>query len=232
MAAVLACGPRALLSHISAAHLWDLAPTTAAVAHVTVPHGVRRHRGIRLHRSRTLTDEDHALVDAVPVTSVARTLLDLASAAPARLDRALEQAERLGLFDRLAVESLLDRCGRHPGAGRLRRGLAFYLPLPFTRSELERRFLRLVDDAGLPPPAANTVLAGHEVDMLWADRRLVIELDGFEHHRTRAAFERDRRRDEDLKLAGFDVVRLTARRVAHDPVGVGQRLAELLSPPA
>ena len=191
---------------------------------------LRGHRrpGIRLHYSRTLTEDDRAVVDSIPVTGVPRTLLDLAAVAPARLDRALEQAERLELFDLLAVLSLLDRCGRHPGAGRLRRALAAYVPLPYTRSELERRFLRLVDDAGLPAPAVNVVVAGYEVDMLWPDRGLVVELDGFEHHRTRAAFERDRRRDEDLKLAGLEVVRLTARRLAGDPGGVRKSLAELL----
>jgi hypothetical protein len=230
MAAVLACGPHALLSHGSAAHAWGLAPATSAQKDVTLPHGVGRHPGIRLHRCRTLTEDDRSLLDAIPLTSASRTLLDLAAAAaPGRVDRALEQAERLELFDLVAVESLLARCGRHPGAGRLRRALALYKPLPFTRSELERRFLRLVEEAGLPAPVANSLVAGYEVDMHWASRRLVVELDGFEHHRTRAAFERDRRRDEDLKLAGFEVVRLTARRIADDPQGVAARLAALLT---
>jgi hypothetical protein len=173
-----------------------------------------------MHRSRTLTGDDRDVVDAIPVTGVPRTLLDLAAVGPGQLDRALENAERLRLFNLMAVHSLLERCGGHRGANRLRRALALYVPVPFTRSELERRFLALVDRAGLPRPSVNAFVAGHEVDMLWPEHRLILELDTYEFHGTRAAFERDRRRDEDLRLAGYEVVRLTGRRLSADPEGV------------
>ena len=181
-----------------------------------------------MHRSRTLTDEDRAVVDAIPVSSIPRTLLDLAGVAPRQLDQALEKAERLQLFDLVAVESLLDRCGGHRGAPRLRHALALYAPVAFTRSELERRFLILVEEAGLPAPAVNARVAGHEVDMLWPEHRFVVELDGYEFHRTRGAFERDRRRDEELKLAGYEVLRATAHRVAATPAAVAAGIATIL----
>jgi very-short-patch-repair endonuclease len=168
------------------------------------------------------------VVDAIPVTSVARTLLDLAAVAPRQIDQALEKAERLGKFDLVAIHSLLGRCGRHRGAPKLRRALGLYVPVPQTRSELERRFLALLEDAGLARPAVNASVAGHEVDMLWPRRRLVVELDGYEYHRTRAAFERDRRRDEDLKVAGYEVTRLTARRLAEEPAIAVGRVGTLL----
>jgi very-short-patch-repair endonuclease len=227
MAAVLACGPLARLSHRSAADLWEIAHSSAALADVTVPHGVREHPGIRLHRSRCLIPEDHAVREGIPVTSLARTLLDLAAVAPTRLDRALEQSERMKLFDLAAVDSLLARIRGHAGAGRLRAALAIYRPSPFTRSELERRFLELVREAGLPTPSVNAFVAGHEVDALWMDHALVVELDGYEHHRSRAAFERDRRRDLELRLAGFEVLRLTWQRVANEPAVVAKQLRSL-----
>lgn len=228
MAAVLASGPLALASHRSAAHHWDLIRSSATLPDVTVPHGARRHQGIRLHRSRTLTDEDRDVVNAIPVTSVARTLLDLAAVAPRQIDQALERAERLGSFDLVAIDSLLERCGRHRGAPKLRRALGLYVPGLQTRSELERRFLALLESAGLPRPSVNVFAAGHEVDMLWPAQRLVVELDGYEYHRTRAAFERDRRRDEDLKVAGYEVIRLTARRLAEEPALAISRVGALL----
>src|SRR3954453_10304861 len=177
MAALLACGPQSLLSHRSAAWLWELAPASLTLPEVTVPHGARRHPGIGMHRSRTLTKDDRDIVDAIPVTRVPRTLLDLAAVAPRRIDSALERAERMGIFDLVAIHSLLERCGRHRGAPKLRRALGLYVPLPQTRSELERRFLTMIASAGLPRPAVNAVVAGHEVDVLWSPQRLVVELD-------------------------------------------------------
>ena len=117
-------------------------------------------------------------MNAIPVTSVARTLLDLAAVAPRQIDQALERAERLGSFDLVAIDSLLERCGRHRGAPKLRLALGLYVPGLQTRSELERRFLALLESAGLPRPSANVFAAGHEVDMLWPAQRLVVEIDG------------------------------------------------------
>jgi very-short-patch-repair endonuclease len=107
--------------------------------------------------------------------------------------------------------------------------LAAYREPAFTRSELERRFLELVRQAGLPRPSVNFFIAGYEIDMYWPPERFGVELDGFEFHRTRAAFERDRRRQEDLKMAGIEIVRLTFRRIEREPGQVAQRLCVLLA---
>jgi hypothetical protein len=163
------------------------------------------------------------------VTSVTRTLLDLAEIVPRRhLDRALENAERRSLFDLTAVERLIARSqGRH-GLRALTAALRDYRPPAFTRSELERRFLDLCKEAGLPRPAANLFLAGWEVDMSWPDRRLIVELDGHDSHRTRAAFERDRKRDASLQLAGYRVLRITHRRLEAEPAEVMGAVCRLL----
>ena len=229
LAAVLACGKRALLSHRSAAWLWGLGPTRASPIEVSVPHRGRRRTSIRIHHAPALCDEDGALREAIPVTSVARTLLDLAGTVPAhRLERAIERAEQLSLFDLHAVDAVLARATKHAGAGRLRRGLDLYREPPFTRSQLERRFLNLVHEAGLPIPAANIFIAGYELDMYWEREKFAVELDGYEHHRTRAAFERDRAREEELSLAGIETIHLTARRLDQEPGVVMRRLAALL----
>jgi hypothetical protein len=166
----------------------------------------------------------------IPVTSLSRTLLDNAPSVSAhRLQRLLERTEELRIFDLGPVESLLDRCQRHPGTGPLRRALALYRPPPFTRSELERQFLLAVSAAGLPPPATGFNVAGYELDAYWPQERLAVELDTFETHGGREAFERDRRRDEDLKLVGVETVRITGRRLESEPRQVIQRVARLLA---
>jgi hypothetical protein len=230
MAAVLACGPDALLSHGSAAWLWGLLPASPFPHHVTVPCRGHRRRSITLHHASALTPQDHATRDTIPVTSIPRTLLDLAARlSPTWLDRTVELSERLELFDLRAVDSLLARTRGHPGHGRLRRILAAYREPAFTRSELERRFLELVRKCGLPQPSVNFFVAGCEIDVYWPHERFGVELDGFEFHRTRAAFERDRRRQEDLKMAGIEIVRLTSRRIEREPEQVADRLRVLLA---
>jgi hypothetical protein len=156
-------------------------------------------------------------------------LLDLAEVVrPGRLERAVEEAERLGILDLDALERACER-------GRGRHGLKTLLPLlsslnpqPNTRSELERLFVAFCRRYGLPPPSTNVPAAGFEVDATWPSRRLVVELDGFQFHRTRAAFERDRARDMDLKLAGYDVLRVTARRLEREPVAIARTIRMLL----
>jgi hypothetical protein len=228
MAAVLACGPTALLSHRSAASLWGILPPTPYPPDVTTAGRCRGRPRIVLHRSR-LHPEDGAVSEGIPVTSVARTLLDLAEVVRLRqLARALEDAERRSLFDLGAVERLIARSrGRH-GLRALNQGLADYRPPAFTRSGLERRFLDLCRRTGLPRPAANLFIAGWEVDMSWPDHRLVVELDGHDSHRTRAAFERDRRRDTTLQLAGYRVLRITDRRLESEPAEVLAAVRSLL----
>ena len=230
MAAALACGRRAVLSHRSAAALWDIAPSTSPSIDITVPRGRSGHQGIRLHQARRLPGPERVIHDAIPVTTVARTLFDLAEVVDtARLERAFEGAERRDLLDLVAIEAV---CRRNPGRRALR-PLAVLLPsltpAPFTRSDLEGDFLDFCVRAGLPRPEANVLVAGFEVDAVWRDRRLIVELDGFEFHRTRAAFERDRVRDAELQLAGYRVVRITARRLRGDAGAVAAFLHALLS---
>ena len=222
MAAVLACGDGALLSHRSAAGLWGLAPATGSRSHVTsLTRGGARMKDIVRHGVRRLHPDDRAERVGIPVTSVARTLLDLASLVRReQLKRAFEEAERLGVLDVAAVQRICERSAGRSGLRWLRSLVVEARSPPETRSGLERRFLRLIEGAGLSPPLVNTLIAGHEVDMAWPAAGLVIELDGFAYHRTRGAFERDRARDADLQLAGLRVLRLTSRRLDQDADGV------------
>lgn len=231
MAAVLACGPTALLSHGSAAALWGILFMSGSAVDVVTAHRTRHNRaGIALHRPRRLHPEDCASHDGIPVTSIARTLLDLAEVVHRRqLRRALDESERLGKFDLRAVERLIGRSKGHRGLGRLKATVRDYRgPSPITRSELERRFLDLCRAAGLPRPQTNIMVAEFEVDVVWPDHRLVVELDGHAYHHTRAAFEGDRRRDAELQAAGYRVLRITHRRVEDEPRDVVNLVCSLL----
>ena len=229
LAAVLACGPNALLSHVSAAWLWDLTKTSPLPASVSAPGYRKRRPSIWLHEARSLVAEDRALREGIPVTALPRTLLDLAASVRFEwLEKMVEQSEDLELFDLRAVEDLLDRTVGHPGHGRLRRAIALYKPSSFTRSGLEKRFLELVVEAGLPQPHTNFVVEGFELDCYWPELRFAVELDVFETHGTRAAFERDRKRQEDLLLAGIAMTRVTGPRLEREPNEVIARVARLL----
>lgn len=214
-AAVLAAGDGAVLSHRSAAALWGLRPS--AHVEVTVP-GDRRPSGFIVHRSALPADEVTVRA-GIPVTTVPRTLLDLA--AVVRLDearRAVDAAERLGLTDALSLADIVDRYPGRRGIRTLREIVADgRIGLDVTRSVLEDRFLRLVEEAGLPRPRVNaTVTAGgrtFECDCVWERERVVVELDGHHWHRTAQAFERDRERDRVLGAAGWSVARVTWRQL-------------------
>jgi len=187
------------------------------------------HQGVVAHTVRRLHDDDRTLVDGIPVTAIPRTLLDVAEVAPHRLERAIEAAERLGLFDLGAVNALIERShGRH-GLRALDAALRAYRDPPVTQSELERLFLDLCRDADIPTPACNVSVAGNVVDAVWEDRPLVVELDGRAFHSTRAAFERDRKRDADLQLAGYRVLRVTHRRLSDEPGEVVSAVRALLT---
>lgn len=232
MAAVLGCGPGALLSHRSAAALWGFRPSAATRIDVSAIGRSRLGQpGILVHLPRHLEDEDSSVREGIPVTSVARTLLDLGQVLRMRdLRRALDEAERLRLFDLRAVERLIARSHGHRGLGMLKTLLADYRgPPPLTRSELERLFLDLCYDAGLPRPQTNVLVAGYEVDVAWLDQRLIVELDSRGYHSTRAAFEDDRIRDATLQAAGYRVIRITHRRMEAAPAEVVQLLRALLS---
>jgi hypothetical protein len=229
-AAVLACGPEALLSHRSAADLWGIRRTSSPRVEVTAPRGRRGPRGITVHRSRLIPPEDRTVVDAIAVTSLARTLVDLADVLPqADLERAVNEAELLGLFDLGALERVIERLPNRRGRGRLRRVLGVYRPrTAFTRSEGERAFLALCRDCGLPEPRANLWVAGQEVDMVWWDTGLVVEIDGGAVPRTTRAFHEDRRRDRALAARGFQVLRVTERDL-EDPAALAAEMKALRS---
>ena len=225
MAAVLACGPGAVVSHRSAAALLDLRPTSAPTVDITAAFRTIRSRpGIHAHTG-ALLDRDTVEVQDVPCTSTARTLLDLAGVLdPRSLQRALERAETLRTLDLDAINDLLERSNGHHGARKLDHALARYRPDIQTRSELEAVFLDLCTKHSLPSPVVNGRVQvgaeGFEVDFHWPGHRLVVEVDGFEHHGTRTAFEQDRARDQLLTSAGYRVVRFTWRQVRDDPGGV------------
>jgi len=231
MAAVLACGPGALLSHQSAAWLWELAPPPGSDIDVTAPRALRGRPGIVVHRVRRLDPRNSALRDGIPATTVSRTLLDLAEVChQSALRRACERAERLRLFDLRELEELCRRSRGRRGLRPLRELLASLTEAaPPTRSELERTFLGHCRAAGLPAPAVNVRVAGLEVDCLWLGQRLVVELDGYAFHGDRAAFERDRIRDATLQLAGFRVLRVTYRRLGCEPEAVMGSVRALLA---
>ena len=214
----------------SAAELHGICRASGPYPHVTAPGRCRGgHPRLILHLPRRLHEEDVSKKGGIPVTSVARTLLDYSEAASRpKLDRAIEEAERREIFDLAAVERLIERGIGRRGRRRLSDAVSAYRPAPFTRSELERAFLELCRDARIPPPAANVFLAGAEVDMAWPEHRLVVELDGHEFHRTRAAFERDRVRDAGLQLAGYRVLRVTDRRLRTAPAEVAAAVRALL----
>ncbi|HEV2875227.1 MAG TPA: type IV toxin-antitoxin system AbiEi family antitoxin domain-containing protein, partial [Thermoleophilaceae bacterium] len=210
MAAVLACGPQAVLSHRSAADHLGLRPCNRQKVDVTAPGRTGKARaGIDVHRATGLEGRDITTIEGIPCTTVARTLLDLAEMIDhTALERAIEQADKLRIFDLTAVVDATTRAGNRRGATTLRKALTAYAPEPaFTRSQLEKRFLALCRTAGVPRPQANAFTDTAEVDFTWPDRRLMVEADSIRHHGTRAAFERDRRRDQRLTAAGWRVVR-------------------------
>jgi hypothetical protein len=229
MAAVLAARP-AVASHLSAAYLWDLLRFRPEAIHVTVPASRRPRRDFHVHCA-PLAAADLATVDRIPATGLARTQLDLAATLPLqRLEGALERSEELRIFDLWELEEVLDRYSHHPGAKPLRDAIDIYRPDPiFTRSGLEECFLTLVKAAGLPAPSMNINVIGLELDAYWPEHRFAVELDVYETHGTRAAFERDRVRAEDLLLAGIEGIRVTGPRLKREPERVMERLGQHLA---
>jgi very-short-patch-repair endonuclease len=211
IAAVYACGAGALLSHRSAGVIHGLVRSSVPMIDVTVPHARTARDGISLHRSRALAPADRTRVDQIPVTSVARTLVDLADVlTDERLAKAIHRAEILRVFDLRAIEEALARVPGRKGRHRLHRVLAAYQPEPhFLRSRAERRLKALCKERGLPLPQFNVDVAGYEVDAYWPDARLALEFDGAETHLTRHAFHADRRRDRVLATAGIQTARVT-----------------------
>jgi very-short-patch-repair endonuclease len=221
MAAVLACGPDAVLSHRTAGQLWGVVPRSSGALEVTRSTRSDTRTGIVCHRSATAADE-RDLVDGIPVTSIHRTLLDLAGVLNRRqLERALNEAEVRRLTDRLSIPQLLERHPRRRGAATLRELLAAKRHVDISRNDFEELFLALVERSGLSRPRMNASLwirgRFFEPDCLWREQRLMLELDGREVHATDEAFEEDRERDRILLAEGWRTARVTWRQLRDQP---------------
>lgn len=222
-AAVLACGEGAVLSHASAAFVWGMArePTGSVQLTRCGPHR-RGPKGIHIHHSKSFEVRRR---EGLPITSPARTLIDLASTEPKALERALNEARIRRLVTHAELQAEIKT--RRRGSATLRALLATGPTL--TRSEAERRLVSLILKAQLPAPRTNTRVGGHEVDAYWPEQRLVVEVDGFAFHSSPAAFERDRLRDADLQELGLRVRRVTWKQLAETPERVVARLAVALA---
>lgn len=213
MAAVLACGDDAVLSHSSAAALLGIRPVHAVIE-VSVP-AQRRVPGVRVHRRAALTDV--GTCHGIPVTSPTLTLIDLATQlSDMALERAVNDADANNVITVLALRQELDHQPRRPGLGRLRT-LIDHRTFTLTDSVLERLFLPLAQQAGLPRPLTRHMVSGHKVDFFWPDLKLVVETDGLRYHRTPAQQARDRKRDHAHLANGLTTVRFTHAQVRHDP---------------
>lgn len=225
LAAVLASGAGAVLSHGSAAELWGIGKGGRRVE-VTRRSGGTTGSGIWVHQTRFLPDDHTAVAAGIPVTSVERTVLDMAARTGRHeLERMVVDADRAGALDWPRLHRVIEWGSGRRGWGRMRR-VAFGLDPRGrdTRSPLEVDFLAMCGRAGLPPPQVNVLVEGYLVDFLWPEQRLVVETDGYMFHADRRAFERDRERDLDLTAAGYEVNRMTYRMLKRDP----QRCAQLV----
>ena len=225
MAAVLAAGRDAVLSHADAAAAWDLRPPGAGAIHVSIPRatGRRRRPGIRIHRASTLAPSDTTTVRDIPITTPSRTIVDLAATLGGRpLEHVLDLADQRGLVDFAALRT-------RAAPRSLQVVLSRYRAPTFTRSELEERFFALCDTQGLLRPLSNTLVEGEEVDFVWRDRRLIVEVDGYRYHRMPSAFEDDRERDVMLTVAGWHVMRFTWAQLTGRPGWVAAAIRDRLA---
>jgi hypothetical protein len=224
MAAVLACGPGAALSHASAAALWEIRPSAATRIDVSVPGagGRAKRARIRVHRAPGLRTDEVTEAQGIRVTTPARTLLDLASSLPRRaLERALDEAVTRELFDGAALRKVVAKHRGEHGAGTLAAALTTHRPgTTPTKSNLEEGMLAICDAHHLERPLVNAWVAGLEVDFHWPAQRLVVEADSYRYHHTPKAFERDRERDAILARAGYRTLRFSDRQIASDPAAV------------
>jgi predicted transcriptional regulator of viral defense system len=238
MAAVLACGQGAVLSHRTAAALHQLRPTYRVKIDVTVPRrSSRAHPKIELHRTTTLTDADVTLVNGIPCTTIARTLFDITEAVSRRaLERAFDQWEMMDRFDLRAIQAQLARNPTRPAARRVRQLLnEYYIGCAPTQSELEEAFFAVCRSVSAPLPKVNEwVDLGDGEPMIWADfvwrqKRVIVETDGDKFHGTHQARQRDPRRDQRAIVAGWRPIRTTWRQVMFRPHELRPTIVKLVN---
>jgi very-short-patch-repair endonuclease len=229
MGAVLACGPGALLSHESAAVLWGLAQAfnTRPIEVTVSPGRFLRRPGIKIHRRRDLSSEHRRDVAGIPVTDPVSTLVDLASCAPEwRVERAINEADRLDLVNPEALRRLVARLGPRPGMACMRRLLSLDA---LTDSGLERGFLAIVRAASLPLPETQAIVNGYRVDFYWPHLGLVVETDGWRYHRTSGEQASDRRRDQAHLRSGLTTMRFGEDQIRYQPDEVRRDLAAVIN---
>lgn len=228
MAALLSVGDNCVLSDQSAGELWGIpSPPSDRVSLTLIGRRVQDRAGVAIHRVAMLDMRDVRLCQGLPVTAPARTLLDLAGVSPLHdVERALAEARVRKLVTDRAIAQAISRAHGRKGTAVLE--YLLHAEPTLTRSEAERRLRRLILDGGLPPPETNVRLLGFEVDFVWPGAKLVVEVDGHAFHAHRAAFERDRKRDQALVAAGFRVIRVTWRQLEREPLAVLARIAQAL----
>jgi len=230
MAAVMACGPGAVLSHLDGAALWKIYDGAGDHVHVTTTSRAGRSLpGVRVHRPRRLEPEDVTVRSGIPVTTVARTLVDLTDVlGEDRILRAIREAEFLRLLDLDTLDAAVGRAHGRRRLSTLREAMAEHRPGQIVRHELEHRFLELVRAAGLPAPETNVKVRArgrrYEIDCLWREQQVAVELDGRAAHARTTAFESDRRKDAALNANGLRPLRFTWHRVTREAADV---IAEL-----
>jgi very-short-patch-repair endonuclease len=227
---VLAVGHRATLSHESAARFHDLISLPSHTIHISTPRQSHSRPGITVHHTQTLTKSDVKTIDGINVTTTARTLFDLAgtSISDDDLAHALANAEYRDRSTRTKLKRIAKRLQGHRGSARVRRLLGDD-DVVITRSWLERRMRALLTSADLPLPKGNAKVLGRRRDFVWHDQRVVVEVDGWQGHGHRSAFEADRIRDAELTAAGWRVLRFSYTRLRDDPLWVIARLAATLA---
>ena len=228
MGAVLTCG-EGVLSHRWAGARWRFLGHGRLPVDVIVASGSHRGRAeVRVHRTVLLDRRDFTTLDGIPVTTAARTLLDLAAVVEAHaLERAIAEAQVLRRVNERNLADVIARSGRHPGAAKLGRALDHGPDL--TRSEAERILRRLLKEAGLPQPRTNQRVNGYEVDFYFPSQAVIVEVDGYGPHSTRRAFERDRRKRAELSAAGYQVLPFTYRQLTDEPTWVVAQVAQTLA---
>jgi very-short-patch-repair endonuclease len=232
LAAAFACGPSAVVSQCTAAALWRIVPPAQDGADVTVnvAGGMRRRAGIRVRRVARLVPDEVTILHGIPITTPARTLVDLADALPSHeLERAVAEALALRLTTAARIQALVDRYPRQRPTSRLRTILHGQATRGVPRSKVEALFVALLRRSRIGLPEVNVIVCGFEVDFFWRGEGLVAEVDGYAVHAPRRRFEGDRRRDAELAAAGLRVMRVTWRQINDEPEAVAVRLALALA---